>query len=103
MTRLIAWVAAAALLSACGKKELVIESNTTWSGTIERIGTVTGRYSTRYELDVKDQVCYTFTKTSSYGVLRVYTIDDTWLGLGSEVDGDDFTTEPNGQVQGCTQ
>ncbi len=103
MTPPIRWLAAAVLVSGCNEKDLVIESDTTWEGTVDRIGTVSGRGSARYTLDVKGQVCWVFTKTSTHGVLRVYAVDQTWLGLGSEVDSDDTTREPNGQVRGCAR
>jgi len=103
MKRPLQWLAVAALLGACNDKDLVIESNTTWTGTVDRIGTLTGRGNARYQLDVPGQICWDFHKTSTFGVLRVYAEDKTWFGLGTEVDSDDTTIEPNGHVTGCAQ
>ncbi len=95
------WLAAAVLLGACDDKDLVIESNTTWTGKVDKVGTLSGRGSARYKLDVPGQICWEFTKTSTYGILRVYAEDKTWFGLGTQVDSDDNTTAPNGKVIGC--
>ena len=99
----LSWLAAALVLGGCNDKDLVIESNTTWTGRVDRIGTLSGRGSARYQLDVPGQICWTFTKTSTAGILRVYAEDKTWFGLGTQVDSDDATREPNGQVRGCAQ
>ena len=66
-------------------------------------GTLTGRGNARYQLDVPGQICWDFHKTSTFGVLRVYAEDKTWFGLGTQVDSDDTTIEPNGHVGGCAQ
>ncbi len=104
MMRPIVGLAAVALLCGCDEKDLVIESNTSWKGTVDQVGELAGRGSARYTIEgTQGQICWVFTKTTTHGVLRVYAEDRTWLGLGTEVDSDDVTTAPNGQVRGCAR
>jgi hypothetical protein len=104
MTRATVCLASVALLSACSEKDLVIESNTSWRGSVDRVGELSGKGSARYTIkDTQGQICWVFTKTTTAGVLRVYAEDKTWFGLGTEVDSDDTTFEPNGQVRGCAR
>jgi hypothetical protein len=92
------------LVCACSGKTLVVESDTSWSGTIDRLGTVAGRGGREFGLGgLQGEVCWTLVKTTSLGTLRAYARDETWFGLGAEVDGDASTTAPNGQVAGCAQ
>ena len=42
-------------------------------------------------------------KQSDGGTLRVYADDDTWFGLGSQIDGEQTTQAPHGAVRGCAQ
>lgn len=92
------------VLAACDEKTLVIESNTAWTGTITYGGSVSGTGSATVDLsDVPSDVCWTLRKTTSAGVLRAYLRDETWFGLGEEIDGDQTTVEPNGEVSGCNQ
>jgi len=92
------------LLCGCSGKTLVVESNTSWSGEIDRVGTVAGRGGKEFGLSgLRGEVCWVITKSTSLGTLRAYARDDTWFGLGSEVDGEAVTTAPNGRVEGCAQ
>ncbi len=92
------------LLSACGGKTLVVESDTSWTGHVDHLGTVAGRGDREFGLgEFRGEVCWTLAKTTSLGTLRAYARDDTWFGLGSQVDGDASTTAANGQVAGCAQ
>ena len=101
MRRLFAGLATAALC-ACSSKELVVESDTEWQGTIDQFGTVKGRGNARYDISDGDgEICWTFQKKTSLGTLRVYADDGTWFDLGSEIDGEQTTTAPDGQVTGC--
>ncbi len=94
----------AVALGACDEKVLVIESNTAWEGTIDYLGGVTGEGSASVDLsDVPSDVCWVLRKTTSAGTLRAYLEDDTWFGLGKEVDGDQSTSAPNGEIGGCNQ
>lgn len=92
------------LLCGCSGKTLVVESDTSWSGEIDRVGSVAGRGDGEFDLGgLHGEVCWTLAKTTSLGTLRAYARDDTWFGLGSETDGEAVTTAPNGRVQGCAQ
>jgi hypothetical protein len=96
--------AAVVLLCACDKTTLVIESDTSWAGEVDGVGQVADRGHARFELpNSKTENCWSIHKTSSAGTLRAYAEDDTWFGLGSEVDGEATTTAPNGAVQGCAR
>jgi hypothetical protein len=93
-----------AALAGCDSKELVIQSNTGWEGTISGYGAVTGSGNAILDLsDVPSNVCWELRKTSTAGVLRAYLRDETWFGLGTEYDGDQSTSEPAGQIEGCNQ
>lgn len=95
---------ALALCAACNSKVLVVESNTTWSGTVEGYVTLSGRDNATIDLDDAPQAfCWTLTKTTSAGTLRAYLKDEDWLGLSTSYLGDATTTEPNGQIGGCRQ
>jgi hypothetical protein len=92
------------LLAGCSGKTLHIESNTTWVGNIEQFGDIAGRGNAAYDLGgTYGLICWKINKTTSLGLLRVFSDDKTWFGLGSEVDGDQTTTAPNGEVTGCSQ
>lgn len=91
-------------LAACDEKILVVESNTSWEGTITYAGDVSGTGSATVDLsDFPSNVCWTLRKTTTDGVLRAYLKDETWFGLGEEIDGDQTTSEPNGEVSGCNE
>lgn len=103
MRPLLLWGVVVAL-SACSGKTLHVESDTSWSGTVDQFGAVQGSGNAQYDLgDTHGQVCWTIGKVTTAGILRVYADDDTWFGLGSEVDGESSTTAPSGAVEGCSQ
>ena len=93
-------VLSAVLLCACGK-ELVIESDTSWQGSIDEYGDVSGRGDQRFDLPAGQNICWSVTKLTSLGTLRAYAEGDSWFGLGTDVDQDAVTTAPNGHVEGC--
>lgn len=96
-------VIAGLLLTACAGKTLKVESDTAWVGTIDQFGAVQGRGNADYDLGkTSGEVCWTFQKVTSLGTLRVYSDDQTWFGLGSEIDGEMTTRDPSGTVQGCS-
>jgi hypothetical protein len=100
------WLAltAVVLLCACDKTTLVIESDTSWAGDIDEVGQVADRGHARFELpNAKRELCWSIRKTSSAGTLRAYAEDETWFGLGSDIDGEASTTAANGVVQGCAR
>lgn len=91
-------------LAGCDEKVLIIESNTAWQGDVTYVGGVSGQGGASIDLsDVPSDVCWTLRKTTSAGTLRAYLKDDTWFGLGKEVDGDQTTTAPNGEIGGCNE
>lgn len=96
--------AMALLLASCGGRVVHIESDTTWSGEIDGVGTVTGRGSKTFALDATTSpACFTITKTADAGTLRVYVEQSTWFGIGEDVLAEQTTTEPGGSVTGCVR
>ena len=98
------------MLSACSGKTLHVESDTSWSGSVDQFGSVEGHGNAQYDLGATHgQVCWKIDKATTAGVLRAYADDDTWfgmhvnLGMGSEIDGESSTTAPSGSVEGCSQ
>lgn len=97
-------LAAVLLLAACDGKVLVIESDTSWEGSISYGGPIEGSGNASIDLsDVPTDVCWVVKKTTELGTLRVYLEDENWFGLTDEVDGDQTTSEPEGEVQGCNE
>ena len=91
-------------IAGCGGRVVHIESDTSWTGTIDGIGQVSGRGGQTFALDaVSTPVCWTITKSTSAGTLRVYSEASTWFGLGEDVEAEQTTTAPNGQVTGCVR
>lgn len=91
-------------VAGCGGRVIHIESDTDWSGTIDGIGVVSGRGSKTFALDaVSSPICWTITKLTDAGTLRVYSEASTWFGLGEDIDGEQTTTEPHGDVTGCVK
>jgi hypothetical protein len=98
------WLGAALALSACDGKELVIESDTEWIASITYAGTVEGTGNASIKLDdVPTDVCWTVKMTTDFGFVRAYLADENWFGLSEETDGDQTTTEPQGEVTGCNE
>lgn len=92
------------LVAGCGNRVIHIESDTDWSGTIDGIGVVSGRGSKTFALDaVSSPVCWTITKMTDAGTLRVYSEASTWFGLGEDIEAEQTTTEPHGDVTGCVK
>jgi len=93
------------MLTACDlDTALVVESDTAWSGTVDRHGQVSGRGHARYDLTAGDgsRVCWVLTKQSSAGTLRAYTEEESALG-GTDIRNVRVTTAPGGTVEGCTE
>jgi hypothetical protein len=112
MRRLLARLSAKPLLAvfsvalmACHEDTVVVvESDTIWHGDIDQYGTVEGRGNAQFDIsEAKDKICWTFVKQSDGGTLRVYADDDTWFGLGSQIDGEQTTRAAHGTVRGCAQ
>ena len=98
----IPWsLACLALVTSCGGTTLVVDSDTSWAGTVGGFGPISGRLRAEYDLADAANQCWTVSKTTEAGTLRVYAITSEWFGLGDEVNGEGLTTEPLGSVTGC--
>ena len=92
------------VIAGCGGRVIHIESDTSWTGTIDGVGAVAGRGSKSFTLDATSSpVCWVITKTTAAGTLRVYSEQSTWFGLGEDIEAEQTTTEPNGDVTGCVR
>jgi hypothetical protein len=101
--KMLAGVAAIMLLSACTDRELIIESNTSWSGFIggEESGySRDGSGNAKFELE-EGRTCWTFQKETTDGSIRVYA--RTKELFGTERYGDAWTTTEFGVVAGCIE
>jgi hypothetical protein len=92
-----------ALLMGCGGTTLVVESDTSWAGSVDRYGAIAGRLRAEYDLGDAAGTCWTVSKTTEAGTLRAYAKTSEWFGLGDEVSGESTTTQANGVVTGCVQ
>lgn len=92
-----------ALLTACGGTTLVVESDTSWTGNVQGFGSISGRLRAEYDLGDPDGQCWTVSKATEAGALRVYAKTSEWFGLGTQVSGESTTTAPLGTVTGCVQ
>jgi hypothetical protein len=91
------------LLTGCGGTTLVVESDTSWAGSVDGFGSISGRFRAEYDLGDADGKCWTVSKTTEAGTLRAYSKTSEWFGLGNQVSGESKTTEPMGTVTGCVQ
>jgi len=92
-----------ALLTGCGGTALVIESDTSWAGSVDNYGAISGQGKAEYDLGDAGRSCWTLAKTTEAGTLRVYSRTSQWFGLGDEVNGESRTSAPMGTVTGCVQ
>lgn len=90
-----------ALVLGCGGTTLVVDSDTSWAGTVGGYGPISGRLRAEYDLTDAAKQCWTVAKMTEAGTLRVYAKTSEWFGLGDEVSGEATTTEPMGSVTGC--
>jgi hypothetical protein len=96
-------VCALLLLAGCGGTDLTVESDTSWGGTIDGIGTLEESGSKSYSLSTgRQRVCWSLSKRTEAGVLRVYTEQSTWFGLGNNVDFDVSTSALGTTISGCS-
>lgn len=91
------------LVTACGGTTLVVESDTSWSGSVDGYGAISGRLKAEYDLGDAADKCWTVSKATEAGTLRVYARTSEWFGLGDEVSGEATTNQPMGTVTGCVQ
>jgi hypothetical protein len=85
--------------SACGSRELVIESTTRWSGVIGNNSYESeGNYSVT--LEGSGKICWALQKDTQVGYLRAYV--KTSGITGSSVDGFGESTARFGTVTGCS-
>lgn len=100
--RLLLCLAAAGTM-ACGDKVLYIESNAPWSGTVDGLGAVSGVGNQDFDVsEVDGEVCWTLRKTTLAGTLRAYVKDESMFGAGSDIEGLETTSEPYGEIGGCS-
>jgi hypothetical protein len=92
-----------AFVLGCGGTTLVVDSDTSWAGTVDGYGPISGRLKAEYDLQDAGGRCWTVSKATEAGTLRVYSKRSEWFGLGTEVSGEATTTEPMGTVTGCVQ
>jgi hypothetical protein len=97
---------AAVLLSSCGEQILRIESDTSWTGTIDG-SVISGRGSYEGRLPARTpsrgSVCWRIVKDSDAGTLRAWVEQGTFFGLGNVVESEMTTTAPHGVVSGCVE
>jgi hypothetical protein len=91
------------LAMGCGGATLVVDSDTSWAGTVDSYGSISGRLGAKYDLGDAGGSCWTVSKTTEAGTLRVYSSRSEWFGLEHEVSGESTTTQPMGTVTGCVQ
>jgi hypothetical protein len=91
------------LLMGCGGTTLVVESDTSWAGSVEGYGAISGRLKAEYDLGDAAGACWTVSKTTEAGTLRVYAETSQWFGLGNQVSGEATTAQAMGTVTGCVQ
>lgn len=88
---------------ACDDRELIVESNTSWSGFIDGDDagfSRDGSGNATFELG-SGTTCWAFQKDSEGGRLRVYA--KTREVFGSDRHGDASTTAAYGAVSGCVE
>ena len=91
------------MLSACSGKTLHVESDTSWSGSVDQFGPVEGHGNARYDLgDTHGQVCWKIDKAIDGRRPARHADDDTWFGLGSEIDGIFYDRADSARVEGCS-
>ena len=89
-------------LAACGSRELHVESDTRWTGTIEGMGSVSGSGTRVIDLNrAPSPVCWSIGKTTSAGTLHVYGRQSSFGGTEVDIIDEGTTNAPNGVVQGC--
>ena len=102
MRALISALAIAVGLSACTDREIIVESNTSWSGFIgeEESGySRDGFGNAKFDVDGGSRACWTFQKETEDGYLRAYA--RTKEIFGTDRHGDARTTAVFGIVTGC--
>jgi hypothetical protein len=90
----------ATLVMGCGGTHLVVDSDTSWAGSVDGYGAISGHGHAEYDIDASHR-CWTVQKLSEAGTLRAYATTSEWFGLGDEVNGEARTTAPQGSVRGC--
>ncbi len=97
---------AALLLASCGEQILHIESDTSWTGTIDG-SLVSGRGAYEGRLPNRTagrgSVCWSIEKDSDAGTLKAWVEQGTFFGLGNVVESEMTTTAPHGVVSGCVE
>jgi len=101
MRRVAQGIGLAVLLTGCADRTLVVESDTSWAGSVDKVGQVSGQGGTRIELEPSaGHQCWDLHKTTSAGTLRAYVRDKSNF-TGTDTEGDMTTTAPDGHATGC--
>jgi hypothetical protein len=85
-------------LVGCDKPDLVIESDTVWTGNVigsSSTSQVEGSDNKTYQLR-SGQTCWNFKKATEQGNLRAYA-----KVRGNRTSGDERTSAPFGSISGC--
>jgi hypothetical protein len=61
----------AILATGCGGTHLVVDSDTSWAGSIDGFGSISGKGSAEYDMLDAGRLCWTVSKTTEAGTLRV--------------------------------
>lgn len=100
---LLTLLVAAAFTAGCGDRILYVESNAPWAGSVDGVGDVAGTGNADFDLSEADgETCWTLHKTTLAGTLRAYVRDEGMFGASAEVEGLEITTEPYGEIGGCS-
>ncbi len=86
------------LLAGCSQPDLVVESDTVWTGNVigsSSTSQVEGSGNKTYQLR-SGQTCWNFKKVTEQGNLRAYA-----KVRGNRTSGDDRTSAPLGSINGC--
>ena len=86
------------LLAGCSQPDLVVESDTVWTGNVigsSSTSQVEGSGNKTYQLR-SGQTCWNFKKATEQGNLRAYA-----KVRGNRTSGDDRTSAPLGSINGC--
>ena len=66
------------LVTGCGGTTLVVQSDTSWAGSVDGYGAVSGRFRAEYDLGDAAGRCWTISKTTEAGTLQVYSKTSEW-------------------------
>jgi hypothetical protein len=89
------------MLIGCDQRTLVVESNTSWEGSVDDFGPISGQGNSSIDVGRASRgFCWTIGKRTDAGTLRVFLDDKSTFGV-TEFRGEQTTNEPFGEVRGC--